>query len=374
MKKQYRTILATAILCISGFIANAQSTPAAPFNLEGTYQYAPEGVKLTWRSEAPVFNAPDDLYFDLETMLEDWTTIDADGDTHGWRHVQGLECPSGYICLISESKDCYGVYDGIAYTPDNYIVTPKIRILPDTKLSLMACAADAILYNEHFGVAISTTGNTNAADFTTIAEWSITPSKLNQTPWKEYVVDLSEYQGQEVYVGFRHFNCTNQFAVAIDDIRFSFNAESNNLESFNIYRSDNGNDYQLIANVPAIEFQTEYEYLDAIEEANYHYQVTAVYAGNIESEPATFVLNVTSTTENTVNALVYPNPTSGLLKVSAANLKQITLTNALGQVIVTAKANNNDYFIDLSSYENGLYFIQIETENGLSTQRVTLTR
>ena len=105
----------------------AQSRFAAPYDLNGAFQYDPNGVNLSWKSEAPASEVPEGL------------------------------------------------------------------LAGNTVLSFMACSADAASCQEHFGVAVSTTGNTNDADFTTLAEWTIMPDKLNQTPWLEYTVDLSAY-------------------------------------------------------------------------------------------------------------------------------------------------------------------------------------
>lgn len=35
------------------------------------------------------------------------------------------------------------------------------------------------------------------------------------------MIDLSNYAGQDVYIAFRHFNCTDMYRINIDDIRLS---------------------------------------------------------------------------------------------------------------------------------------------------------
>ena len=80
-------------------------------------------------------------------------------------------------------------------------------------MEFWACAQDASYPYEHFGVAVSTAGNTAASDFTTIAEWTIENGKT----WTKYVVDLSSYSGQG-YVAIRHFDCSNMFLLDVDDI------------------------------------------------------------------------------------------------------------------------------------------------------------
>ena len=121
--------------------------------------------------------------------------------------------------------------DGAAtnYNPiDNYLVSPvKIKATENSKISFYACANNYSLYREHFGLAVSTAGNTSASDFTTVQDWVIT----DRTNWKQYTVDLSAYAGQEIYVAIRHFFTAQEWedsyygfdycALNIDDIVFS---------------------------------------------------------------------------------------------------------------------------------------------------------
>ena len=39
-----------------------------------------------------------------------------------------------------------------------------------------------------------------------------------QGTWYDYSIDLREYEGQEIWVAFRHFSCTDQFMIVVDDI------------------------------------------------------------------------------------------------------------------------------------------------------------
>ena len=105
-------------------------------------------------------------------------------------------------------------------------------------ITFYACGQDASYVAEHFGVAVSTAGNTSAADFTTIQQWtmtaapSLTPAlnapqnafrstRRAQGNWYQYTVDLSDYAGQTGYVAIRHFGCSDMFILDIDDIELS---------------------------------------------------------------------------------------------------------------------------------------------------------
>lgn len=70
----------------------------------------------------------------------------------------------------------------------------------------------------------------------------------------------------------------------------------------------------------------------------------------------------------------YPNPTSGKLTIEVEGLKQINISNLLGQVVFEGKAVGNVFEYNFGEYESGVYLIRIETENGMVTKRVTVTR
>ena len=160
------------------------------------------------------------ITYDFEDGIGDWTTIDADGDGFGWNHhintgSGNYSTHSGDGCMVSASYDSN---TQTALTPDNYLVSPQIDLVGS--ISFWACAQDGDWAAEHFGVAVSTTGNTNASDFTTIQEWTMTAKSGNRDSgaYYFYTVDLSAYAGQTGYVAIRHFDCTDMFYLNVDDI------------------------------------------------------------------------------------------------------------------------------------------------------------
>ncbi|MBO4574173.1 MAG: choice-of-anchor J domain-containing protein [Bacteroidales bacterium] len=166
----------------------------------------------------------------FDNGFEGWTTIDADGDGHNWMRASVLM--SGYSFNPHGGSDmlCSQSYDNTVgvLTPNNYLVSPQVSL--GGVISFWACAQDANYAAEHFGVAVSTTGNTSATAFTTIQEWTLTSKGVpGQTPrntrsqgnWYQFTVDLGNYAGQTGYVAIRHFNCTDMFYIDIDDVEIS---------------------------------------------------------------------------------------------------------------------------------------------------------
>ncbi len=172
---------------------------------------------ISWESEADNFNvryrrkeAEPTFFEDFEDGLTGWTTIDADGDGNNWKLGSVLQ--AGYTPYSYDGNDWVASqsYDGSALTPDNYLITPQVQL--GGMIRFYASPQDDDVFAEHIGIAVSTTNNTSTDAFTTIWEYTMT-----ENVYKEFTVDLSAYAGQTGYVAIRHFNCTGQFYLNVDD-------------------------------------------------------------------------------------------------------------------------------------------------------------
>ena len=206
-----------------------------------------DGFEVWYR---PVAQGAELASIDFEdSSMGSWTTIDADGDGYDW--VLGSACDGIYLnggnlagTGRNDSQDLVvsGSYSNVsgALTPDNYLVSPQVEL--GGSITFWAAAQDASYAAEVFGVAVSTTSNTDASAFTTIQSWTMTskgryindgscrtmPIKTRSVltrsgnraggTWYQYTVDLSAYAGQTGYVAIRHYDCTDQFMLDVDDI------------------------------------------------------------------------------------------------------------------------------------------------------------
>jgi hypothetical protein len=74
------------------------------------------------------------------------------------------------------------------------------------------------------------------------------------------------------------------------------------------------------------------------------------------------------------NLNIYPNPTLGKLNiVSADKINTLSITNIIGKELLFAKDFSANT-IDLSSYESGVYFINISTDKGTHIEKIILTK
>lgn len=64
---------------------------------------------------------------------------------------------------------------------------------------------------------------------------------------------------------------------------------------------------------------------------------------------------------NALNVELYPNPVNNVLTVKGDNIVKVAIFNALGQEIVTVENRNE---IDVTSLNNGLYFVRVTDVNG----------
>ena len=178
----------------------------------------------------------DDYTYGFEEDMEGWTSFNASRNANikkpWWHSSEALShdkeaglSHTGERHLMSETKP--SKTSEYTYPIDNYLVSPKIKATENSKISFYARAGHNAYSAEHFGLAISTTENTSAANFTTVQEWIIN----NGTKWTEYTYDLSAYAGQEIYVAIRHFFTEQEWednwhgydveTLNIDDVMFT---------------------------------------------------------------------------------------------------------------------------------------------------------
>ena len=72
----------------------------------------------------------------------------------------------------------------------------------------------------------------------------------------------------------------------------------------------------------------------------------------------------TDETESKAFATIYPNPATATVTIVGENLRQIEITDMLGQRVATHQAEGPQATIDISTLPTGIYFVGITDENG----------
>ena len=86
----------------------------------------------------------------------------------------------------------------------------------------------------------------------------------------------------------------------------------------------------------------------------------------IEAEP-TAVVEVESTV-----AAVYPNPSSGITRIEAENIKNISIFDIRGAKVYEVSTSGNVFEYDFSHQVAGVYLLKVETAKGVETKRMTV--
>jgi len=82
------------------------------------------------------------------------------------------------------------------------------------------------------------------------------------------------------------------------------------------------------------------------------------------------VLVSTNIAEFDANISVVPNPSNGMINISADQNYQIEVLDLTGCVIQSVNMNNNNASIDITSESNGMYIIRFTNDNGTGTVKV----
>ena len=161
-------------------------------------------------------------YHDQNPVLWDFETdpaelgfsfVDADGDGYGWDWSEA----EGGEWLTSPAHSGEGVmrsmsFDHFSQTPlqpDNWMITPAFE---GVEIGFWSVAQHDYYCNDYIGVYVSQDGGETWGDEVFGFYTPVT--------YTYYTVDLSDYEG-ELVVGFRHYNCTDNYWAIIDDIEVS---------------------------------------------------------------------------------------------------------------------------------------------------------
>ncbi len=86
-----------------------------------------------------------------------------------------------------------------------------------------------------------------------------------------------------------------------------------------------------------------------------------------------FIEDCTEVSEtSSIVSAVYPNPTDGMIKIKAENMKSISIFNMLGEKVFEGSAYGDTFECDFSHQGVGVYFIKVETTKGVETMKVTV--
>ncbi len=179
---------------------------------------APEGMNYLFEE-----------YLDDYQNLDGWGILDYDGDGVYWGIYQPGVNGNGYNFFSESYSDSYG-----ALEPDNWLFTPAFTLSSDANyLSFWVAPYSSYYYEEHYAVYVA------AGDFNDVIEGEVEfdeanykllfeetfgdtePVKVSDDDWYRFIVEIPAslgLNGEEVHIAFRHYDCTDEWALQLDDI------------------------------------------------------------------------------------------------------------------------------------------------------------
>jgi hypothetical protein len=91
-------------------------------------------------------------------------------------------------------------------------------------------------------------------------------------------------------------------------------------------------------------------------------------------------VNITSPTSSVSvfhsgnDVVVYPNPAKDFLTVTCVDAKQtkVILCDVIGKTVFQGEMTKENFKIDVSAFPQGIYFLQMHTENGIVTRKIII--
>lgn len=155
----------------------------------------------------------------FENGTAGWTFIDADEDGLDWYTSQHAAYIGNYSLFSDSYNESYG-----ALTPDNWAFTPAIQ-LSDKEYYLSFSVTTREDYpEEHYAVYVTTTTPAveNLGQCTVLLEKTYPdgdPVETGHNGYQHYVISIpAQFENKLIYIGFRHFGCTDQYWLSIDNV------------------------------------------------------------------------------------------------------------------------------------------------------------
>ncbi|WP_162127001.1 T9SS type A sorting domain-containing protein [Flavobacterium phycosphaerae] len=149
--------------------------------------------------------------------LNGWTSTDLDADGLEWSvlNASGISSAFGTGSLLSFSYDDATTSP---LTPDNLVTSPAIdlSVVTDPNVYLFYDYQTSSSWpNEHYAVYVTTSADPAVISAAT----PIFQSTIANGTLATKFINLTSYIGQTVYISFRHYDCTDNYFLVVDNVK-----------------------------------------------------------------------------------------------------------------------------------------------------------
>ena len=204
---QYVTVIDNATAEVGSIAVGGTKTVEYTFELADN---TPSNHNLDFNVIVESAAVTSDLTYNFDDSAEGWYCLDWNVDNGNWEHQNA-------------SFRSYS-YNGKAVTPDNLLISPQsVGVTSGSKLKFeVSSIATGDYYKEHYGIYITETypdGGWPSLMANSIT--SIHEETLDKAAVQDKEVDLSSYAGKNIWIIFRHWNCSDQLAIVIDNVEIT---------------------------------------------------------------------------------------------------------------------------------------------------------
>ena len=287
----------------------------------------------------------------------------------GWEGGTATASPAGGQQMVYATYTTGGDPEN-----DQWLVSPQLTMVEGGQISYYLRYANSD-WADTVDVRISTTVNDDPDAFDIIVVVHEFP-RGSSTEWEQFTHDLSEHLevGQEFYVAFRE-HVVDNFAEGSIIM----------LDMFEYSADENGNGdrllYSITLTLPEGDYMYKYFLVDDeptwdlgewTGDPNREISVMAdMTVEDVWGDQAVSVDDVVAEK----GILIYPNPASANINVASANLiHEIRIFDLAGRMVYSNNVQDFRTVINVSTFNRGMYFMQIFGENGVETQKIQVMK
>ncbi|MFK7934839.1 MAG: LamG-like jellyroll fold domain-containing protein [Saprospiraceae bacterium] len=215
-------------------------------------------------------------------------------------------------------------------------------------------------------------GNRSDADWTLVTTANAVDAATDEITFAAQADEWSQYMiaGMEISLAVEWLNFAAELTKANQvALNWEVNAETNT-NHYLVERSADGKTFATIGKVAATR-SSQYEFLDVnpLTGINYYRLQEVENSGRSSYSDLRKVI-----LQNTDKVSLFPNPTNGIVEISATEvIESVTIFNALGEIVQQFSNVQMTTFtnqLDLTTVATGVYFIEVETMTGRVIQRI----
>jgi hypothetical protein len=270
------------------------------------------------------------------------------------------------------ATDAHPAYDGTKYgaftqantlNDDKWLISPALEVTATSELSFWAKAITHAYGKERFRVYVSTSGPA-IANFTKISAGDFLESELD---WTAYTFDLSSYGGQTIHFAIQYVSYDAFFffidAITVTDVI----APEVILYTITLTVEEGAHEYKYFL----VEDAPTWSLGETAGGPNRKIDVTEDMTiediwGEIENSVPSLTIEEFS---------LYPNPARDIINlVSGSKINTVRVFDVNGRLVFSQSYNANQVILDVNNFKNGLYIMQISTNDGVKNQKFIISK